>query len=236
MQLVLSYRWRYAWNQKAILSRTSAATGPINWFKVQDIAVNSVYASGWSILGDLASTFSTPLSATCQAHAAHATHGILNNLFDPQRGHFVTGYKNARNEQCFHAAQTIQMLFPLLLPNLPSSHLQSIVSSLTSASEFGTPYPLPSVSRSEDAYNPIQNSDLLWRGPSWGFTNWFVMEGLTLQGETGVRDELMGGWIEMVKSGGVWENYNPETAVGYGAEGLGMSVLIVDWMKRLNRV
>ena len=58
------------------------------------------------------------------------------------------------------------------------------------------------------------------------------MEGLTLQGETGVRDELMGRWIEMLRKGGVWENYNPETAVGYGAEGLGMSALIVDWMKR----
>lgn len=31
------------------------------------------------------------------------------------------------------------------------------------------------------------------------------------------------------------ENYNPDTGMGYGADGLG-SCLIVDWMVRLNLV
>ena len=40
----------------------------------------------------------------------------------------------------------------------------------------------------------------------------------------------------MVERNGIWEHYNPETGVGYGAEGLGMSCLIVDWMIRLGIV
>jgi hypothetical protein len=47
---------------------------------------------------------------------------------------------------------------------------------------------------------------------------------------------IMNKWIEMVKTNGIWEHYNPETGVGYGAEGLGMSGLIVDWMVRLGVV
>lgn len=43
-------------------------------------------------------------------------------------------------------------------------------------------------------------------------------------------------WIEMVVQNGIWEHYNPETGTGYGAEGLGMSCLIVDWMARLGIV
>ena len=62
------------------------------------------------------------------------------------------------------------------------------------------------------------------------------MEGLEKQNELGVLGELMDKWIAMVQKGGIWEMYNPETAVGYGAEGLGMSCLIVDWMKRLGRI
>jgi glycogen debranching enzyme len=236
IQLALSYRWRYSWDQSAILSRTSAAAGPINWFKVQDIAVNCVYASGWGILGDLASKFNERLAAECYANHKHAEAGILATLFDPNAGHFVTGFKNSQNEQCFHPVKTIQMLFPLLLSSISADQVQSIVTYLTDANEFWTEYPIPSVSASEAEYNPIQNTDLLWRGTTWGFTNWFIMEGLLKHDQPALVHALMDKWIAMAQKSGIWENYNPETAVGYEAEGLGMSVLIVDWMKRLDRI
>jgi len=128
------------------------------------------------------------------------------------------------------------MLFPLLLSNISSEQVSSIVNYLTDEKEFWTPFPVPSVSRAEPEYNPVWDTDLLWRGPSWGFTNWFIMEGLEKHGQTDVLNQLMDKWIAMATKGGIWEMYNPETAVGYGAEGLGMSTLIVDWMKRLGRV
>jgi hypothetical protein len=43
---------------------------------------------------------------------------------------------------------------------------------------------------------------------------------------------ILNKWVEMVTQNGIWEHYNPETGRGYGAEGLGMSCLIVDWMAR----
>jgi len=48
--------------------------------------------------------------------------------------------------------------------------------------------------------------------------------------------QILTKWIEMVTENGIWEHYNPETGKGYGAEGLGMSCLIVDWMARLGIV
>ena len=250
IQLALSYRWRYSWDQTAILSRTSAAPGPINFFKVQDIAVNCVYASGWAILGDLATALNndddddddnnnTSLAAECHANAAHAETGIMTHLFSPTLNRFVTGYNDpTTNAQLFHPVRTVQTLFPLLLSptTLSPTILTALLSSLTSPQEFWTPYPIPSVSASEPEYNPVQNTDLLWRGTAWGFTNWFVMEGLRKHGQTDLVNKVMDRWIAMATKAGIWEIYNPETAVGYGAEGLGMSVLIVDWMKRLDRV
>lgn len=47
---------------------------------------------------------------------------------------------------------------------------------------------------------------------------------------------IMDKWIAMVEKSGIWEHYNPDTGQGYGAEGLGMSCLIVDWMVRLGKV
>ena len=47
---------------------------------------------------------------------------------------------------------------------------------------------------------------------------------------------ILNKWLEMVTQNGIWEHYNPETGRGYGAEGLGMSCLIVDWMARMGIV
>lgn len=47
-----SYRFRYNWNMKKILEREKApTTGPFSYFLVKDLAVNSIYASGWELLG-----------------------------------------------------------------------------------------------------------------------------------------------------------------------------------------
>ncbi|MCJ1339548.1 hypothetical protein MMC09_004838 [Bachmanniomyces sp. S44760] len=234
--LALSYNWRYKWNQQTILEREKPASGPLNWFKVQDIAVNSVYASGWGVLGDLAAEYDFDLAMECYTSQTTAETAILENLYDEERGHFVTGYKDRENKQRFYPVRTVEMLFPLLLKSISKPQVREILKYLTDDSEFWTEYPVPTVSRAQPEYNPILNTDALWRGPVWGFTNWFVMEGLEKQNELGVLGELMDKWIAMVQKGGIWEMYNPETAVGYGAEGLGMSCLIVDWMKRLGRI
>ena len=234
IKLGFSYRWRYRWNQEKILSRRTAARGPINWFKVQDIAVNCVYASGWGVLGDLASKYDLAIATECYANQKHSEAGILKTLYSESAGRFVTGYKDGNNVQSFYGVKTVQTLFPLLLNSISSEQVSGIVAKLTDENEFWTAYPVPSVSKAEPEYNPVMDTKLLWRGPTWGFTNWFIMEGLQKHGQNVVLGEMMERWISMVKKGGIYEMYNPETGVGYGPEGLGMSTLIVDWMQRLS--
>ena len=81
--------------------------------------------------------------------------------------------------------------------------------------------------------------DLMWRGPTWGYTNWLVMEGLWRQqqlGSCGAVDclgpanALLDRWLDLYERSGIWEMYNPLSGTGYGVEGLGMSTLIVDWL------
>ena len=148
----------------------------------------------------------------------------------------MTGYKDNADIQRFHTVKTVQILFPLLLTSISSKHVDSIIADLTDENKFWTPYPVPSVSKAEPEYNPVLDTKLLWRGPTWGFTNWFIMEGLRKQGNVILLNEMMQRWISMVQKGGIYEMYNPENGVGYGAEGLGMSTLIVDWIHRLGFV
>ena len=82
-----------------------------------------------------------------------------------------------------YQVKTTQTLFPLLLSSLPREALDEILRLLRDETEFGTRYMIPTVAKSEPEYNPIADTLLLWRGPIWGFTNWFIMEGLQKHGQ-----------------------------------------------------
>ena len=77
----------------------------------------------------------------------------------------------------------------------------------------------------------------MWRGPSWGLTNWFILKGLSVNGQAAIVTEAVERWMSALRTGpGVWEMWNCETGVGYGAEGLGMSTTFVDWLYRTGKV
>ncbi len=57
-----------------------------------------------------------------------------------------------------------------------------------------------------------------------------MVEGLVKHGHEGVARKLVGKWLELYEVSDVWEHYNPDTGEVYGAVGLGMSTLLVDWL------
>jgi hypothetical protein len=126
---------------------------------------------------------------------------------------------------------------PLMIRGLPEMYVDRIVETqLMNQSKFWTAYPVPSTSADSPSFAPAETVDLMWRGPTWGFTNWMVMEGLYQHDKTVALNLLMDRWIALVERSGIWEMYNPMNGTAYGVEGLGMSCVIVDWLFRLGRV
>lgn len=173
------------WNQKSILGRQKAPRlSPFkSWFRVQDIAVNVVYSSGWGVLGDLASHFDPTLASECYANQNSTEQAIIKHMYNPDTHTFDHLWYSKDGSQHRYQVKTIQTLFPLLLSSLPNEALAEILRLLRDEAEFGTRYMIPTVSKSEPEYNPIADTLLLWRGPIWGFTNWFIMEGLQKHGQ-----------------------------------------------------
>jgi glycogen debranching enzyme len=173
------------WNQKSILSRPRAPCFlPFKaWFRVQDIAVNSVYASGWGILGELASKFNQTVAGECYRNQATAEKAIMQHMYNPETRRFHHLWHAQDGTQQRHTVRTIQTLFPLLLNSIPLEAINEIIRLLEDPNEFGTNFMIPTVSKAEMEYNPVADTLLLWRGPVWGFTNWFVMEGLEKHGK-----------------------------------------------------
>jgi neutral trehalase len=215
------------WNQQEILNR--------EWFNVEDVGVNSVYAAGWGVLGDLAANFDETVTQHCRQRQQECERAILRKCWDRRVGRFVSIY-HKWGKEWVAPAETIQVLMPLVLDSIPAECQESIVQTqILDPKRFWAPFVLPSVSLAESTFNP-NASRLLWRGPVWPSTVWIVMQGLLKHNYTDVANRIIDNWIDLYLKSGVWEYYNPLTGAGLGEEGLGMSTTIVDALYSLNRV
>jgi hypothetical protein len=91
--------------------------------------------------------------------------------------------------------------------------------------EYWSEYPIPTVAMTEKSFDP-SNQKLLWRGPTWINTNFFIYFGLRKHKETKTADELAMRTIELVQKSGFREFYNPLTGKGGGAKNFGWSTLV----------
>jgi hypothetical protein len=106
-------------------------------------------------------------------------------MHDDSLGRYVSEYLDG-SEYKKTKANTVQALFPLLIEELPLEHKREITAMLRDVNinfniqekHYKSDYPIPSVSRSDPAYQPVFTIDLMWRGPSWAAPNFFVLEGL----------------------------------------------------------
>ena len=63
---------------------------------------------------------------------------------------------------------------PLLLPDLPEEKVARLVAQLQDENKYATSFAIPTVAKDDPHFYPTFPVDLMWRGPVWGFTNWFV--------------------------------------------------------------
>ena len=213
---------KVGWNQQIILQR--------EWFNVEDVGLCSVYADGWGVLAALADEFDSELAIRCRVQHRRYQEAIIHKCWDEECEQFVS-YFHQDGAEIVSRAETIQTLFPLLLDDLPAHIQQKLVAKIKDSEKFWLPYPVPTIAKSELAFNP-NKSMLLWRGPMWPSTTWLVMEGLLKHGFKAEAAAILDRWSELYLQNGIWEYYNPLTGKGLGQKGLGMSTIIVDMFER----
>jgi hypothetical protein len=236
LEIIESYKFLYRWNTTEILARPTAPEKPARvdtWFKVKDLALNCVYASGWRVLAELALELGdTATHQRCLDEAAKSSSAIQQKMWNAETGSFQTVYTDFDGVDKFSLANSVQNLFPLLLSDLPQERVDGIVAQIADPAKFASPYSVPTVAMDDPQFCPTFDADLMWRGPIWGFTNWFVLEGLGVHGQLQLQETLLTRWVGLVNQSGIYEHYNPLTGEPYGAVGLGMSTLVCDWIYR----
>jgi glycogen debranching enzyme len=221
--LLLKYR-RLGWGEARILAS--------NAFDVESVIFNCIYAQGLRAIARLSQALGdADGTASYKVRADRVEQAILEQCWDKEAGLFfdLAGPNNRPLK-----VHTISSLFPLILDSIPKEMAERLVHEhLLDEAAFWTPFPVPSVSRREPAFNPA-NSRLLWRGPTWLNTNWFLARGLQKHGYVDAARELARRSVRLVEQAGFWEFYNPLTSEPGGQPDFAWSTLAVDLLDYLD--
>lgn len=159
---------------------------------------------------------------------------LLDHLYDPRSGLFWAQRMVPGGHERVPSL-TVVSLLPLLTGRLPPAVQGALLDRLEDPEAFWAPYPVPTVARSDPAYDP----DRMWRGPVWVNVNYLLVDGLLRCGQRHRARELCDRTLEMLaQSPDLREYYNPETGQPgtRAAPGFGWSAaLLIDLAVRRAR-
>ncbi len=195
-----------------------------DYFHVEDVLVNSIYALGMRSLARLLGD--SPDAAEFNRQADRTRDALLEKCWDPAAAAF---YDLSGVDELPLEMVTISSLMPLILEDLPRDIVELLVDRwVTDPAHFWTPYPLPSVPASNPKFMPGNPGGFIWRGPSWINTNWFLSHGLRRHGYGEIAGTIVEKSLECIEKSGFREYYHPFTAEGLGARDFGWSTLVLD--------
>lgn len=112
--------------------------------------------------------------------------------------------------ECFHKVSSVASFLPLFAGVCTPEQAKALAEHLQDPETFGTPYPIPSISRKDPTYG----SDM-WRGPVWINYNYMIIMGLREYGCSALGDEIREKTLRMlhqwyIRKGTIFEFYDSE--------------------------
>ena len=219
--------WERVAGPYATVGRDPEKMFALDRFICEDVLVNTIYGENQRVLGELLESVGDAAGASAmRTRAAHTTEGLVSKCYDEEAGLFfdLAGRREERLR-----VNTVSSLLPLALPDLPSKVAERIVGHLTDEREYAAPFPVPSVAMNEPSYAPgIVGTKLVWRGPSWMNTNWYLARGLRRHGRAEIARHVEDRSGALVERDGFREYYNPTTGEGNGARDFSWTGVVVD--------
>jgi len=198
-------------------------------FVCEDILVNTIYAENQRVLAELLEGAGDGAGAVAlRARAARTVEGLLGKCYDAEAGLFfdLAGRREERLR-----VNTVSSLLPILLPELPRSVVDRLVAHLTDEREYAAPFPVPSVAMNEPSYAPgVVGTKLVWRGPTWMNSIWYVARGLRRHGRDDLARRIEDRSGALVEGAGFHEYYHPGTGEGNGAHDFSWTGIVLDML------
>ncbi|MEO8359874.1 MAG: trehalase family glycosidase [Vicinamibacteria bacterium] len=226
--------WQRAVGSYAEMQRDHDKMFEADRFVVEDVLVNTIYAENQRVLAELHEEAGDQASAaTMHARAAKTVDALVKKCWDSKTGLFFD-LAGKREEQL--NVSTVTSLMPILLPDLPRDMVEALARHIADPKEYAAAYPIPSAALNEPLYmkasddHPEIDSKLLWRGPSWINTNWYIARGLRRHGFVDLARTIEDKSAELIEKGGFREYYDPYDGDGFGAHAFSWTALVLNML------
>jgi glycogen debranching enzyme len=195
-------------------------------FLVKDAGVNAAYAVALQCMEKLA-----PIAGddprVYATRRARVLEGMMRLMYDRADAAF---YDVQEPHSRKLRVRTPTILFPLAIDELEPAVAARLVDAHFDRDGFRAAFPLPSVERGDPAFR-AEPSQLIWRGPTWAYMDWFLFHALRKRGFAGQAAALRRSLAALVQQSGFREYYNPLTGEGGGAEEFTWSGLLLDMVE-----
>ena len=199
----------------------------MNHFVVADVMVNTIYIENLRVLAQLFLQLDDKGKAKLFSDRATLARKSLDDLcWDEVDGLYydVNGKENRKIK-----VNTFTSLMPIFLDDLDQQKFDRLLRHVLDPAEYWATYPIPSVAMNHPSFRPdTVGGNLVWRGPVWICSNWYLARGLKRHGRIDLARKIAIQSIEMVRKSGVREYYNPSNAVGHGAPDFSWSTILLD--------
>ncbi len=220
--------WERIARPYAQVDRDPARMFALDLFVVEDVFVNAIYAENQRVLGDLLrQTGDVDGAREMHARAAKTSAALIGKCWDEETGLFFDLAGSAERKL---RVNTVSSLVPIVLHDLPARIVGALVTHIDNPQEYAAPYPVPSVAMNEPSF--VRPSDetnrLVWRGPTWMNSNWYVARGLRRHGHLDRARRIEDRSAALVEGAGFREFYDPRTGGGFGARDFSWTALALD--------
>jgi glycogen debranching enzyme len=224
--------WERVAGPYAEVGRDPGAMFALDVFVIEDVLVNAIYGENERVLARLLrERGDTAGAAEMDRRADRTTAGLAEKCWDAEKGLFfdLAGQREERLR-----VNTVSCLMPLVLADLPKTMAEALIGHVADPAEYAAPFPLPSVAVNDPTYRTARAEErLLWRGPSWINTNWYVARGLRRHGRADLARTIEDRSAVLVEKSGFREYFDPVTGDGFGAHEFSWTALVLDMLATL---
>ncbi len=224
--------WERVAGPYAEVGRDHTSMFALDRFVMEDVLVNTIYGENERVLaGLLREVGDTQGAREMDRRADRTTAALVGKCWHAERGLFFD-LAGLREEP--QRVSTVSSLMPILLTDLPAAMARALAAHLADPHEYKATYPVPSVAMDEPSYRKaVPGERLLWRGPTWINTNWYIARGLRRHGREDLARTIEDRSAALVEQAGFREYYDPHTGAGFGAEGFSWTALVLDMLASL---
>jgi glycogen debranching enzyme len=198
-----------------------------NYFVVAEVMVNAIYIENLRVLADLCLQIGDVVGAKEYLARAGKAHASLEQLCWNEEDGLYYSVNGRENKQL--RVNTWVSMMPLLLEQTEEAKVERLMQHLLDPKEYWATYPIPSTPLNGPTHRPnTVGGNLVWRGPSWMNSNWYLSRGLIRHGRIDLARHITAQSIQCFRESGVREYYNPQNATGWGAPDFSWSTILLD--------